>query len=267
MNAQAEHKGGSEKAVQKSPVHRSPNYPAFTLEVAIKKAKILWDKDHKVGAHKDIVLQHLGYTTESGTALRTLATLKRFDLTTEKDGRIIVSQKALDILLYPNDDPRHKDALKHAALNPSVYNDLYNKYKWAFPSDETLKAELIREYSFNPKQVTWFLTDFRETLKYAELDRPSHDQAADEEHIMTRETQPAVFTNVRPETGSLQMTGGPSILRPISYSVPLKKQNEATLSFKKFPLEKADLQLIKSWLELMEENLTEQPVEDVSDLI
>ena len=135
MDAKTEKKTESDK-ITKSPVHRSPNYPAFTLEEAINKTRVLWEKDHRVGAHRDVVLQHLGYTSESGTALRTLATLKSFGLTTEKEGRILVSQKALDVLLYPQNDDRHISALKEVALKPSVYNDLYSKYRGAFPSDE-----------------------------------------------------------------------------------------------------------------------------------
>ena len=42
------------------------------------------------------------------------------------------------------------------------------------------------------------------------------------------------------------------------FPIPLKKQNQATIGFARLPLEKADLQVLKQWIDLMAENLTEE---------
>lgn len=154
----------------KSIPQKSPNYPNMSLDEAIGKAKILYEKDGKAGAPKKVVLAHLGYNTESGPALRTISTLRKFDLITDKDGRILPSQRAIDLLVYPKNSERYISSLRGIALKPIIYNKLWNKYQDGFPSDEALKAELIDEYNFNPKQVERFIYDFKKTVEYAGLD-------------------------------------------------------------------------------------------------
>jgi hypothetical protein len=157
------------RSEHKSIPQKSPNYPNMSLEEAISKARVLYDKDGKAGAPKKVGLAHLGYNTLSGPALRTLSTLRKFDLITDKDGRIIPSQRSIDLLVYPKNSERYIAALRGIALKPIVYNKLWNKYQDGFPSDASLKAELIDEYNFNPKQVDRFIADFKKTIEFAGL--------------------------------------------------------------------------------------------------
>jgi hypothetical protein len=151
----------------KKATHRSPNYPAINLADAVYRVKLLYDKDRKAGAPIDIALKHLGYSSRNGAALRVLAALKTFGLTEEKDGRIFVSSSALDVLVYPETDERRKRPLRECALKPATYQKVYDRYKDGLPSDETVKAELIREFGFNDKVVEGFLNDFKATLDFA----------------------------------------------------------------------------------------------------
>ncbi len=160
----AENSPGSRKGGTRSPV-----YPAFSLDEAIVKLKALWEKDGKVGAPKSVALGYWGYTAISGPALRTISTLKRFGLTEERDGRILPSQIALDLLLYSNDDERYKKVLRECAKKPNIYSELFNKYGKDLPSNEALKAELIKDYDYNPKVVDTLINDFRNTLQLSGL--------------------------------------------------------------------------------------------------
>lgn len=151
----------------KKATHRSPNYPAISLVDAVDRVKMLYDKDRKAGAPIDVALKHLGYSSRNGAALRVLAALKTFGLTEERDGRIFVSPSALDVLVYPENDDRRKRPLRDCALKPATYQKVYDRYKDGLPSDETVKAELIREFGFNDKVVDGFLNDFKATLDFA----------------------------------------------------------------------------------------------------
>jgi hypothetical protein len=59
----------------------------------------------------------------------------------------------------------------------------------------------------------------------------------------------------------------PSVGSANTFPIPLRKQNQAMLSFARMPLEKSDLELLKKWIDLMEENLTEALPDDGSDLL
>jgi len=259
----------TEKKASKAPgsmkpkrtITRSPNYPAFDLQEAIGKARILYDKDHLAGSSQESALQHLGFNRAegklSGPAARTISTLKKFGLTEERVGRIHLSQDALDIILYNETDERHQRSVKKCALQPSIYSKIYSKYISGLPSDETLRSELIREDRFNPNQVDGFLTDFRKTVAFAGLQFGSDEK----EEMTERNAVDTAGERITPRTGELSASGRlPKVSSTgSSFTILLKKQNQATIGFSRLPLEKSDLETIRSWIDLMADNLAEVP--------
>lgn len=249
---------------EKRSFHRSPNYPASSLPEAIERARLIYEKERRAGTSRDIALRHMGYNSPSGIALRSLATLRKFGLIEDRGERIYLSQLGLDILVFPSSDERHRKAVKECALNPSIYASIWERYKDSIPSDETVKAELVRDYGFNDKAVESFLHDFFKTLDYADLRHgaPLHQVAVHDDLRVGGTVEMATAGN-RPR--------GPVVTSPylhnaalsITYPIPLRKQNQATISFARMPLEKGDLELLKKWIDLMEDNLTEAlPQED-----
>lgn len=261
-----------EAPIEKRTIHRSPNYPSANLQEAIQWAKMIYEKERRAGAPRDIVLKHMGYNSPNGAALRALATLKKFGLTEERDERIFISPIGLDILVYPNSDERHKKALKESALKPNIYRDVLDRYRGEFPSDETVKAELVREYGFNESVVDSFLLDFYETLRYAELHSDSSSLALRDEmnegasgNLPLSGTVMAMVKRA-PSAMNAPTAYAPAIGSANTFPIPLRKQNQAVISFARMPLDKKDIELLKGWIDLMEENLTE-PSEDISDLL
>ena len=229
---------------------RSPNYPAFPLSDAISKINILWDKDRKAGAHRSVVLKHLGFNAESGTALRNLSTLKIFGLTSEKDRHIVLTENALDIILYSHDKNVYYRALKDVALKPSIYNILYNKYADGLPSFDALKSELSRVHNFNPNIIDRFIEDFKATLEYAGLlnGKDETDKVKPERYEETKEMKDMVG---RREHGGSQL----GLIH--SFPIPFLKGNKATIVFDKLPVQQSDLDKIKKWIDLFGESLVD----------
>src|SRR4051794_7549882 len=62
--------------------HRSPNYPLFSLEKAVERAKQLYDKDktHKVPV--GVVHERWGYKKHSAAADQAVAAVKAYGLVT-----------------------------------------------------------------------------------------------------------------------------------------------------------------------------------------
>ena len=234
---------------------RSPNYPAFPLSDAISKIQILWDKDGKPGAHRTVILKHLGFNSESGSALRNLSALKMFNLTSENNRHIVLTDTALDILLYSHDKNIYYRSLKESALNPAIYNELYNKYIDGLPSNDALKSELIREYNFNPNVVDKFINGFKSTLEYAGLLGGESDiNIRVHDDIRVHEGYGKAKRMRTPVNQMEQSVGNQVEMTPHSYPIPFKG-NKATIVFDKIPVTKTDLEKIKQWIDLFGDSL------------
>ena len=120
---------------------RSPAYPAESLEAAVRRVKKLYDADHESGSTVESAAVHMGFNKAHGEALSVLAGLKKFKLGRICGDRIVVTKRAINILLFP-DQERGKNALQEAVLLPQIYRELFNRSKGnQLPSDQTLKSE------------------------------------------------------------------------------------------------------------------------------
>jgi len=97
-----------------------------------------------------------------------LAALKKFGLIVESNGRMVPTQRAIEIVNLKENDPRRIQALKEAALEPAIYRELIDQHReTGWPSDDVLESELITYRNFNPNAVAGFVKDLKDTLDYA----------------------------------------------------------------------------------------------------
>src|SRR4029077_17042399 len=88
----------------KRAVHRSPNYPQISLKEALAKVRKIYEADKRAGSHVDVALSHMGFNTKNGASLSALSALKKFGLMEEKEGRVFPTQRAIEILNFPEGD-------------------------------------------------------------------------------------------------------------------------------------------------------------------
>lgn len=197
--AEARENEGQEQAKKR---HRSPNYPAVGLAEALERTKRFFDVDGKAGAPTETAAKHIGFASAHGAALSVLAALKSFGLLEDKSGRIVPTQRAVELLHLQEQDPRRIRALRDAALAPAIYRALIEQYRdTGLPSDETLRAELVAYRDFNPKSVNDFLKGFRQTLDFAGLSDLSVIESEPEmatEQVQT-ESRPKLAPQIRPK--------------------------------------------------------------------
>jgi len=246
-----------EKAIEKKtrkprkPGKRSPGYPLISLEEAIQKAKILWDKDKDNYIPLAAAYEHLGYRSTGGYAARIIAALKKFELISEKQDAIKLTEEAIDLALLNPSDERYNEIIKKLALRPSTYEKIFKKYNGNLPSDNTLRIELIKGYGFNPESVEVFLSSFRETLEFAGL--PEGKEIEKKEVIPAREEEKLkIGHQMQNIENSLIYKAGAQ-----TFPIPLSKRNKAAIVFETLPLDKKDIEKIKSWLDLFSDSLTE----------
>jgi len=73
--------------------YRSPNYPRLALDAALAKARLIYGKQHKHAASRDVIAQALGYKNfNTGTAKAVIASLKASSVEFVGDGRGSVSR-------------------------------------------------------------------------------------------------------------------------------------------------------------------------------
>jgi hypothetical protein len=155
---------------EKKKRQRSPNYPAVGLKEAIDRLKLFMKEDGRAGAAPGIAAKHIGFSTAHGQAYSVLAALKKFGLVEDKDGRLIPTQRAVEINSLPESDPRRLKAIRDAALSPAIYAELIAQYKdTGLPATDTLAGELEAYKGFNPNAVKEFLKGFKDTLDFAGL--------------------------------------------------------------------------------------------------
>ncbi|MFH5804509.1 hypothetical protein [Alienimonas sp. DA493] len=150
---------------------RSPNYPSVGLPDAISRATRLYEGVGTAGASPDSAAKLIGYSKNHGTARMTMSALKKFGLVEERNGRVVPAKLTVDLANFPPTHPRHGAALRTAALSPTIYRDVYTRYRphGVLPPDDVLGPELVADSGFLPDKVEGFLADFRGSLVHAGL--------------------------------------------------------------------------------------------------
>jgi len=158
----------AEPEVKKSR-HRSPNYPAIGLIEAIDRAGRFYRTDQKTGAPLETALRHMGFSGKHGKSMMVLSALKKFGLVEDIEGRIVPTQRAIEIVALKEGDPRRQKAIKEAVLSPDIYRELWEQYAETGipPQDDTLASELVAYKGFNQAAVADFVKDFRESLDFS----------------------------------------------------------------------------------------------------
>lgn len=162
-------------AKNKAHANRSPAYPSISLEAAIEKAKIVWASENHNSAPISALLEHLGFSSATGTALRTIAALKQYGLLEDTgrgdDRKGQLTRLAKNIILDEREDSSERDsAIREAALKPKMHQHLWGKYKGSMPSDTTLRMYLLRDMRFSTAGANALLKEFKESKAFAKLD-------------------------------------------------------------------------------------------------
>lgn len=151
---------------------RSPSYPGIDLELAVRRAHELWEREHHYQAAVPTIMGHWGYGEKSGGGFAALAALKSFGLLEDQgsgpDRKAWLSTLAQDIITAENDEDR-RTRLRQAALKPPVHAMLWERYQSRLPSDQSLQLFLTRERNFTPSGASELVSEWKRTMAYAGL--------------------------------------------------------------------------------------------------
>ena len=140
---------------------RSPAYPSLSLPTAVDMIRKVHNVQQSTPEPRDVVMRHMGYSSENGRALKAISALIKYGFLTSSDNNSLrVSDRAISILYPENDEDRNK-ALSDAANEPALFNDIFERWDNR-PSEESLTAYLIRK-GFNTNSVDKVARSFYDT--------------------------------------------------------------------------------------------------------
>jgi hypothetical protein len=238
---------------------RSPSYPAVALDVAVDRARVLYEREKQHLMPLSAVMDHWGYAQKSGLGIVTIAALKKFGLIgyqgSGSDRGVQLTGLALDILLKP--DPL--SALQQAALTPSIHKELWDSYGSDLPSDATLRYELIRQRGFTEVGADEFIPQWKRTIAVAQLASSANLLPDDELLEPELPSPPATMT---PVSDAVEPIKAPAQGTTRTVQLPLLK--EWALLQVPFPMSEADWQQLLRVLEAMKPGLVLPPEGDLS---
>jgi hypothetical protein len=245
---------------EKKQRQRSPNYPAIGLRDAIERVRKLYETDGKAGAPDKLAAVHIGFASAHGQAMTVLAALKKFGLVELSNGRLVPTQRAIEILNLPETDPRRLQALKDAALSPAIYSELVQQHmETGFPADDVMQSELVTYKGFNRTAVAGFVKDFKDTLDFAGLSDLSQLKSQTEEESNMVSMQPAEDTGpIGSKASLLQKPQQTQVLgKEISLPIGVTDEGQVIFAHVRFdaPLKKGMLTSLKQLLDALEKNI------------
>jgi len=155
---------------------RGMSYPFMSLPEAVDAARKIYNKERKTAAPVASAIQHLGYAESSSGGRQTISALLQFGLLEDegrKEDRLVrLTVRALDVLLAGEGSEERRSALIECVRSPKIYGDIFAKWPDELPSDQTISYFLLRDRNFNPKAITSFIKDLRDSLTFVGVEHP-----------------------------------------------------------------------------------------------
>lgn len=248
---------------------RSPGYPAIDLEFAILKAKVLFRQVERSPSYTANILKYWGYANPtSGGGLATLSALIKYGLLSAQgsgENRVAqLTELGLDIVLNPIENSiEKKAAIKKAALNPRVFQHLWDKFNGSIPADLEIEYYLVREKNFTKDGARKLIRQFKKTLTFAGINKDNLSIAGEESVIS--ESSSAFHADTLDNTESQTIVSSSNVpelsqrLREIQ--IPFSLNNWATLKAS-FPLTNEEWNQMITVLEAMKPALIEEDEND-----
>lgn len=161
-------------------IARSPRAPLISLEDAVKKAKLIYDKEGKHSIPNELVAKHLGYSgANNGAALRTMGAIKSFTLLVGNNKGDLAASPDIETFLFTPDDNTKRQLMRKWLREPKIYAQLLDEYKEHLPSDAALRYRLI-QLGFTPQTADDTAKTFKSSVTFARYYESTHREEAPE---------------------------------------------------------------------------------------
>jgi len=147
---------------------RSPNYPSISLPAAIERVRVIHKSEGQNNVPREVIATHLGFGSINGASATLMSALGKYGLIESVGGgEARVSDIALRIL-FPHDNEEKVSAMREAALRPSLFSEIKEKWPDRAPSEESLRSHLVRN-GFSQGALDQVIQVYRETVESINL--------------------------------------------------------------------------------------------------
>lgn len=174
---------------------RSPSYPFLSLEEALERARVLYEKEHRNPVHPEMAVTYWGYgpATSKGRLTRKCLELYGF-LEGDGNGAVRLTERAVRLLL---DGKGSLQLLQEAARLPPIHARLWERYGATPPFPRELGLALVLDHSFNDRSAQHVAQNYLKTLDFAGL-RGGRTEEERPHPAPPPPPQPAIAFEMRP---------------------------------------------------------------------
>lgn len=199
---------------------RSPNYPSISLEDAIQRLRVIYEKQQRYPATREVFAQLLGYSGLNGASAAVVSSLSKYGLIEGHGESLRVSEMGQDLILHRRGDAEYTKAVREAAHSPAFFQELREQFPTGLPHDHSLRATLIKR-GFNPRAIDAAVRTYRETVDFLNTETTTApDEAIEKSHQSGQQSEDRSRGNVP----SMQPGAGQRAI-----SIPLSVSEWATL--------------------------------------
>lgn len=203
---------------------RSPGYPFVALGKAVGRAKTFYDVEGRHLVPVSSVYAAWVLSPKATASRQTLAALKQYGLAEDEGAgsnrKVKLTERALHILLDKREEsPERAKLIREAALTPTIYKIMWDKWGVNLPSEATIQTFLILERGYNEDSTPDVIKNYKNTLGYAGLDEPDNMPAETEDEATKKEDDdgelPEVGDLVQIEINGAFQLENPALVRAI----------------------------------------------------
>ena len=159
-------------------VVRSPSYPVMSLADAIAAVHKIEGQYRSSKVDRELAAKLIGYSSLSGPANKALAALAQYGLVERAGkGEMRVTQRARAIL-HPDDPAEKRRELEAAALEPSLFREMKERWPDVMPPEEAVISYFNRR-GFNPSAIRPAARAYLQTLLYLEEENDSESHGGE----------------------------------------------------------------------------------------
>ncbi|WP_282129241.1 hypothetical protein [Roseobacter litoralis] len=144
---------------------RSPKFPSMSLKEAVLEIAKVYEAEDRNKMSRSVLAAHLGYTSLSGASASKIGALRHFGLIEGSGDSLWVSDLSITLVLKSPKENEYLKAVKEAVRNPTLYNELLEKYS-SKPSLANLEYNLIQR-GFLKKSAAGAAQDFLDSADFA----------------------------------------------------------------------------------------------------
>lgn len=158
---------------------RSPNFPALTLEDALKSAAVLYSRVRKATVDREAAAKELGYSGLTGWSLKVLGALNQYGLIDNVGKGQCRVTDLTEQALHGFPDAEKQGAIQKAARSPALFQAIFEEFGEEIQSEHAIRSFLVRR-GFSDRGTEAALQSFLATQQFAKIGSANSTAPQDE---------------------------------------------------------------------------------------